>query len=100
MEAALGGFELGDDARSVVCSELFVAYPAWPGAHGVVGGFERDGFEAAWVVWSYGAADNVEKCGAGGPDAESALSADHGGSEVEGVTASSGMGIRRCFLKS
>jgi hypothetical protein len=84
-EALFRGFELWEDAGRVVCAELLVAYAAGPGADGIVGGFEADGFEARWVVRADWGGDHVEESGAGGANAQCALGADHGGAEVEGV---------------
>ncbi len=59
VEATLGGLELRHDTRCVVRSQLPVADAAGPGPHGVVGGFQRDRFEPAWVVRAHGACDDV-----------------------------------------
>lgn len=88
MEAARGGLHLGDDTRGVVCAELAVSDTAGPGSGGVCGGLEGYGFEAGGVVGTDGGGDGVEESGAWGTDSESALSTDHGWSDVERVATS------------
>lgn len=92
MEAPLRCFQLGDYAWGVVRAELHVADAAGPGAHGVVGCFQGDRFEAGGVVGADGGGDEVEEGGAGGAHAEGALGAYHCGAEVEGVASGAGGG--------
>ena len=87
LETAAHGLDLGNDARSIVGAELLVADAAGPGAHGVVGRLKRHSLEAGRVVRADGGGDDVEQGGAGGTDAERLLGADHGRTEVQGVTA-------------
>lgn len=76
MIASFRGFELGHDAWGVIGAEFAVADAAGPGAHGGGGGSEGDGFETCGVVGSDGGGDEIEEGGAGGADANGALSAD------------------------
>lgn len=87
LEAAAGGLELGQDAGGVVGAELLVADAAGPGAHGVVGGLERDGLEARGVVGADGTGDDVQQGAAGRANSQSLLRANHGRAEVERVAA-------------
>lgn len=86
-EAAAHGVALRHDAGRVVGAQLLVADAAWPGAHGVVGGLERDGLEACGVVGPDGAGDDVQQGAARRADAEGLLRADHGGPQVERIAA-------------
>ena len=76
MQSLFRGFELRNYARSVVGAEFAVAGAAGPGADGVGGCFEGDGFETGGVVRADGGGDHEEEGGAGGADAEGALRAD------------------------
>lgn len=89
-EAAAHGVALGHDAGRVVGAQLLVADAAGPGAHGVVGGLERDGLEPRGVVRADGAGDDVQQGAAGRADAEGLLRADHGRAQVQRVAALGG----------
>ena len=76
METARCGGHLWDDAGRVVGAEFLVADAAGPRAHGVVGRFEGDGFEAGGVVRADGGGDDEEEGGSWGTDAEGTLGPD------------------------
>lgn len=70
------------DAGGVVGAEFLVADAAGPGADGVGGCFEGDGFEAGGVVGSYGGGDDEEEGGTRGADAQGPLGTDQSGAKV------------------
>lgn len=82
MVAPRRGRELVHDAGGVVGAELLVADAAGPGADGVRGRFEGDGFEAGGVVGADGGGDDEEEGRARGADAQGPLGAYQGGAKV------------------
>lgn len=85
METPTSSLHLRHNTGRVIGAYFLVADAAGPGAHGVICGFEGDGFETGGVVGAYWGGDYEEECGAWGADTEGALGADYGWAQVEGV---------------
>lgn len=92
LETAGSGLELGQNARSIIGTELLVTNTAGPGADSVIGSLKRDGLKASRVVRADGASNNKQKGGARRTNTQSLLSANHSGPEVQRVTTGTATG--------
>src|SRR5690606_38187747 len=85
--ALLCSLKLRNNARSIVCAELLVSHTAGPGADPRGCSLEADGLEAGRVVGTNGRSNDKQESRAWRSNAESLLRTNHGGAEVERVSA-------------